>query len=320
MLVLVIEYLILAAITVFASMKLSEYVDLLDKKTNLSGAFLGGVLLAAVTSLPEFFTSLTAILKLGNPGLVQGNVLGSNTFNMIIFGLVVFLYTSKYVKANIAVSHTKTLIFSIIMCLCVLGAVFMPFEVNIFGVHMNIFSIAIIVIYAISVKTMGADDSAENEEEDTSPLTVPQVIVRFLIFTVVVVGASIFLTLVADKLSVMLNLGATVGGALFLGVATSLPELSASFSLVKINNFNASVGNVVGSCCFNFIILGCADILYFQGNIYSYDPQIIIFASAGITENLSAMVMLKKQDNVLIAKIGSVLIIATYIASLALSM
>ena len=74
-------YLLLAALTVFLSVKLSYYVDCLDQKTNLSGAFIGGVLLAAVTSLPELFTSLTAVLALDQPNLVQGNVLGSNVFN-----------------------------------------------------------------------------------------------------------------------------------------------------------------------------------------------------------------------------------------------
>ena len=55
-------FVLLAALVVFLSLKLSKYVDLLDKTTNVSGAFIGGVLLAAVTSLPELFTSLSAVL------------------------------------------------------------------------------------------------------------------------------------------------------------------------------------------------------------------------------------------------------------------
>ena len=46
-------YLALAAAVVLLSIKASIYVDLLDKNTKLSGAFIGGVLLSAVTSLPE---------------------------------------------------------------------------------------------------------------------------------------------------------------------------------------------------------------------------------------------------------------------------
>ena len=84
-------YLVLAVLVVFLSVRLSYYVDCLDKKTNLSGAFIGGVMLAAVTSLPELFTSLTAVLALDQPNLVQGNVLGSNIFNLcVIAGILLF--------------------------------------------------------------------------------------------------------------------------------------------------------------------------------------------------------------------------------------
>ncbi len=51
-------YAALAVCVVFFSIKLANYVDLIDKKTDLSGAFIGGVILAAVTSLPELCPTL----------------------------------------------------------------------------------------------------------------------------------------------------------------------------------------------------------------------------------------------------------------------
>ena len=71
-----IVYAVVAAIVVFLSIKLSEFVDLLDKKTNVSGAFLGAILLAAVTSLPELFTSLTSTLFVRVNRYVIGNIYG----------------------------------------------------------------------------------------------------------------------------------------------------------------------------------------------------------------------------------------------------
>ena len=61
MVVTFILYFLSAAALVYFSMKCADYVDLLDKKTNMSGAFIGGVILAAITSLPELVTSITAI-------------------------------------------------------------------------------------------------------------------------------------------------------------------------------------------------------------------------------------------------------------------
>ena len=59
---LIASYIVLAVLVIGLSMRLSSYVDMLDKQTNLSGAFLGGVMLAAVTSLPELFTSISGVV------------------------------------------------------------------------------------------------------------------------------------------------------------------------------------------------------------------------------------------------------------------
>ncbi|MDE6182097.1 MAG: cation transporter, partial [Eubacteriales bacterium] len=120
-----IQYIILASLVVCLSLFLSKYVDALDKKTNLSGAFIGGVLLAAVTSLPEFITSLTAIFSLNQPNLVQGNVLGSNVFNLAILGACILLFSKKFQNASLSKSHFLTSIFTLIMfIICFLGMKF----------------------------------------------------------------------------------------------------------------------------------------------------------------------------------------------------
>ena len=85
---LIASYIVLAVLVIGLSMRLSSYVDMLDKQTNLSGAFLGGVMLAAVTSLPELFTSISGVVFLNEPELVVGNILGSNLFNVAALSLV----------------------------------------------------------------------------------------------------------------------------------------------------------------------------------------------------------------------------------------
>lgn len=102
---------------------------------------------------------------------------------------------------------------------------------------------------------------------------------RFIILAVVLVTASILLTLITDSLqnnlsNVGINLGKTVAGALFLGIATSLPELTSSLALVRKKNFNATTGNLLGSGVFNFCILAVADILYNGGSVYGSDSAL----------------------------------------------
>lgn len=315
-----IAYIILAFLTVFLSVKLSYYVDCLDKKTDLSGAFIGGVLLAAVTSLPELFTSLTAVLALDQPGLVQGNVLGSNLFNVCVIGGLMLFFVKGYQHAHISKSHTSSLLFTLVMYICVALAVFMPITIPLGFVNVNVMSIIILLIYMISVKTMKNDDSATSEDDEEITLSVKQIVVRFILFAIALVVVSILLTQVTDQIAVKLNLGTTIAGAIFLGVATSLPELSASVNLVRIGNYNASFGNVVGSNVFNFIILTFADFLYTKGSIYINESQTLNLLFFGIFSMLMTLGVIKGQKSRGTVLICSILILVSYVTSIVLSM
>lgn len=258
-------YAALAVCVVFLSIKLANYVDLIDKKTDLSGAFIGGVILAAVTSLPELFTSISAVLFVKQPDLVMGNILGSNLFNMCIFGGAALIAAKSLCKSTIGNSHLITTVITFVMFSIMLLPVVFKKDFEFVGI--SIYSIILLVLYACSIKFM-AGDSAESEGEDTSDLTLKQIVIRFIIMAVLLVTASIFITVAADHLSEEFNLGKTVGGALFLGVATSLPELTSSIALIRKGNFNACAGNVMGSGVFNFCIISIADILYRGGSVY----------------------------------------------------
>ncbi len=259
-------YLILAAAVVLISIKCADYVDMLDKKTNLSGAFIGGVILAAVTSLPELFTSLTAVIAVQNEGLVLGNILGSDVFNLTIFGGGALFAAKGFSQSRIGKSHRTTIYFTVAVYLLLTMAVVFGWEFSIFNI--SVYSIVIFLLYLVSLKFMSSDD-VESEGEDTNNLTVKQVVVRFILFSVLLVAASIAITYVTDEISAQLNLGSSLVGAVFLGVATSLPELSSSIALIRRKNFNAMVGNVCGSNLFNFCILFLADLFCRRGSILS---------------------------------------------------
>lgn len=276
-------YVILATLVVGLSVKLADYVDLIDKKTNLSGAFIGGVILAAVTSLPELFTSISAVAIVKKPEMVIGNILGSNLFNMTILGVLMIFAAKKFSKSVIGISHLKTTIFTFIMFALMFFAVYLGYDLSFLNI--SIYTILIIAMYVLSIRFM-AGDTADEEGEDNSSLTLKQIVFRFIITSLLLVASSVAITSVTDKLAVKLNLGATLAGALFLGIATSLPELTSCITLVRKNNFNACVGNVLGSGVFNFCILAVADIIYRKGSVYSSDSQskvLVLFGTIATT-------------------------------------
>lgn len=285
-------YLLVAAVVVFLAIQLSKYVDLLDKKTKMSGAIIGGVFLAAVTSIPELFTSISALFIL--PGdkssaMVIGNVLGSDLFNSAVLGLTFILFYKHMKAAKVGKGHISTVITLIIMYGLIAYSTLAPksWQLEIGGA-VNVISILLLVVYAISIKFMAAPEEEKEEEQDSSPLTVKQIVVRFIICAVLLIGASIGITYITDIIATELNLGKTFAGALFLGVATSLPEVSATISLCKLGNFNAAVGNIIGSNTFNCIILVLADICSWKNPVYVKDISSILLISLGA---LSAMVV-----------------------------
>ena len=265
-------YLTLAIVVVGLSIRISYYVDLIDKTTDISGAFIGGVMLAAVTSLPELFTSLSATIFLEKPELVIGNILGSNIFNVTILATLVIVMHKKMNHSYISKSHT-----SVAMCVIVSYAILtLPIlfgrDITVLGV--SVVSLAIAALYLLSIKKM-ADDTCDDVKDSAihTSLTSKQLFTRFTIFSVLLVIASIGITYVSDMVAIKLNLDVTLAGALLLGIATSLPELASCIALVKIGNLNAMIGNILGSNIFNLFILLIADISFRNGSIYISNPQ-----------------------------------------------
>ena len=313
-------YLALAIAVVLLSIKASVYVDLLDKNTKLSGAFIGGVLLSAVTSLPELLTSLSSTVWLKNPGLSLGNILGSNLFNMTIIAMLIILWTSNFKKSNISKSNSYTA--WVTLAIYVAVALNMLNIVNFEVVTISITSIIILVLYTLGVKTMSNDDSGtadefKDETAVTTSLSLKQIIIRFILVCIGLVISSILITYVTDIIAARLNLGASLAGALLLGIATSLPELTSCVSLVKIGNFNVSVGNIVGSNLFNFLIIFISDVLFIGGTVYDFAESqtrnLVIF---GIISTMLMLTVLKIKDKVknkYILYIPSIGIIVSYL-------
>ena len=124
------EYLILAVLVVYLSVRLSYYVDCLDKKTNFIRSIYWWRHAGSCDFIARIIYSLTAVLALDQPDLVQGNVLGSNIFNLCVIGGLVLFTAKRYKDASIANSHKNTLIFGIVMYLLVLFAILKPIEIG----------------------------------------------------------------------------------------------------------------------------------------------------------------------------------------------
>ncbi len=334
MFVLILQYLLLAFIVIFATSRLSFFIDELDKKTHISGALIGGVLLATVTSMPEFITSITSTVSLNEPGLAFGNVFGSNIFNIVILAVADIIFI-KHMFFNQVKTQKKTnalviLMYIVFMIPLILGG-FTGLEYGSFTINMlltfNVISLVIVIVYFLSIKAMNEDETEQSEEE--SKYSYKQIGSYFFLWALVVVVSSYFVTLVANDLGTELNLGSSFAGAIFLGVATSLPELTAVMTLMKLRNYEAALGNIIGSNVFNMTIISVVDIINIKEDIFTeldtnqaVGKNISYLLILGLINSIILMLALIRKDekNKITYIIPSVLILVAYFIYIYLSL
>lgn len=329
-------YAVLAVGVVLTTSKISDCVDNLDKLTNLGAAFIGGIFLAAVTSLPELITSISSA-AVGSPDLIFGNILGSNFFNMFILAIVDVIFI-KLMFMNKVKTMRKTNFFTIIMYLIIAIPVLISWlisaisqgEVNLFTIlpiGISFVSVLIIIVYGISIKALAGDQSVseeDDEEEKEINTTVSKEVIKFVLLSVLLVSLSFILTLSVDSLSDSLNLGDSFAGALFLAIATSLPELTAVIRLVQLHNYDAAVGNIIGSNVFNFTIISVVDVIFFNTSVFGNvltDKTIITLLFFGLVSAGLLMISLlrTKSKNKFLYILPSIIICVLYVVFLILN-
>ncbi|QOY38756.2 sodium:calcium antiporter [Anaerobacillus isosaccharinicus] len=85
----------------------------------------------------------------------------------------------------------------------------------------------------------------------------------FFIVAVITVITATKLSTYADVISEKTAVGGMLIGSMLLAGATSLPEITTSYTAVLLDNPNLAVGSILGSNLFNLVILACLD-LYFR--------------------------------------------------------
>lgn len=201
----------------------------------------------------------------------------------------------------------------------VIIAIQFPMMIQLGFLQFNLITLVLLFIYFLNIKQM-SDDSDEPEKNVSEiKLSVKQILIRFIFIGLTLICVSVLLTQITDIIANKLQLGVTVSGAIFLGIATSLPELSSVIALIKINNYNAAFGNIVGSNLFNFMVLCFSDFMYTKGSIYIQDTQLQYLLGFGIIAMLATLGLYFFNKKSWIIILCGLLILSCYITSILLS-
>jgi len=266
-----------AALIIVAGTYLSRYGDVIADKTGLGGTWVGLVMLASVTSLPELVTGVSSVTLADTPNIAVGDILGSCVFNLLLLTLLDILQREESVFSRASRGHILSAGFGTIL-IGVAGFNLLlgsnPTATLRLG-HIGLYSFVIIAVYLVAMRMVFRYEQAEREAyteeaaERYPEITLRVAIGRYAMAATAVVGAGLFLPFVAKHLATVMGWHLTFVGTLFVAAATSLPEAVVTIGALRIGALDMAVSNLLGSNLFNILILAIDDAMFLKGPILS---------------------------------------------------
>ncbi|MBH0191006.1 MAG: sodium:calcium antiporter [Nitrospira sp.] len=275
-------FLVNAVAIVLAGAKLSRYGDQIAELSGLGRLWIGVVLMAAATSLPEIFTTMSAGW-IDEPDLAAGNLFGAGMSNMLTLALIDLLYRQKRVWRQAALEHT--LIATLAMVLTGLAAFFILLRIEVVHLGVGLESLVLPILYVLGMRLVLRQEDMARRQRTQSTLAeelagtlgggtsrreeLRRAVIGFAIAAFVLLIAAPVLTHSAERIAQETGVSTTFIGTSLVAITTSMPELVVSVAAVRLGAFDLAVGNLFGSNAFNMAVFFFADLAYRQGSLLS---------------------------------------------------
>jgi len=263
---------ICAALIGLTGPALIRYGDIIARRTGVSRTWIGLVLLATATSLPELFTGVSAVTLAAAPNIAVGDALGSCVFNLLMLVLLDAMYRGEPVYSRMDQGHILTAGFGVIL-IGLVGAMLLLGRNDLKFLHVGAYTPIIIVLYLVAMRAAFVYERRRPLSEttkDTDPnVTLRMAATRYLAAAVVVVVAGTWLPFVGIEIADVMGWRTTFVGTLFVAGATSLPELVVTISALRVGALDMAIANLLGSNLFDMLVLAIDDLAYLQGPLLS---------------------------------------------------
>ncbi|MFM1744415.1 MAG: hypothetical protein RLZZ630_352 [Bacteroidota bacterium] len=265
-------FVLCAAVIFFAGKRISYYGDLIAELTGMGRAWIGLILMASVTSLPELVVGVSSAAWVKSADLAVGDILGSCAFNLGILSLMDALTPrDKPLLSSVSTSHIlAAALGTILIGLTGLG-LFLPVDIVI-SPGLGVTSVLFLVLYLVSVRIIYEYNvrnpiTAREQTDHVHHLTLKQAILRYAGFAGIIIAAALWLPEFAHRIAGATGLDSSFMGTFFLAVSTSLPEIAVSIAAIRLGAADMAVGNLFGSNIFNILILFIDDLVYVDGHL-----------------------------------------------------
>jgi cation:H+ antiporter len=319
-----------AAVIWVAGTRLEHYAGAIADKTGLGRAFVGLILLATATSLPELGTTVTALLR-GNTSLAVHNLLGGVVMQTAILVIVdavegrgaLTRFTPSYVLLIQGVGL-------ILMLAAALVAMSLGGTLTLGGDGWEVpwpalllAALFVAVVY-LSYRARNsprwrvvADDSdaptdeagAQSSAESAPSKGGQERRLRWLFalfggLALVVLAGGWAVASVADVLAEQTGLGAGFIGATLVALSTSLPELSTTIAAGRKHENSLAISNIFGSNAFDVMLLGLVVVLGGSAALNAASASALFAGSLGILMTGIFLWGLLERDDRLVWRLG----------------
>src|SRR5215472_8918769 len=269
--------LVTGAVVVLAGILLGWSADRIANLTGLGELWIGWVLLAGATSVPEFVTDTSAV-RIHAANLAGGDLFGSSLTNMAILAVLALSFASGSEKGSTgdksrgAARPDSPDLFNagLAILLTVLGTAFTLFHSNIGTSGVRPESLSLLVLWIVGTRILYKRQQAQCHEQGAAASLARENLTDRLSHAswpilIFVSGAGIIFLVApifarsAQQFSAVSRWGDSFVGTWLVGFSTALPDLVSSVTACRLGAFDLAVASLSGSCAFNMVVFFVMD-------------------------------------------------------------
>jgi len=305
------KFAVCAALIGMAGPVLTQYGDIIARLTGLSRSWIGLVLLATATSLPELFTGMSSVTVADEPNIAVGDALGSCVFNLMMLVILDEMSRDEPMYRRIDQGHVLTAGFGVIL-IGASGALILlsrnGLQYQLF--HISIYTPFIIILYLVAIRAAFVYERRMRPPPELikteAGITLRTALLRYFAAALVVVAAGSWLPFIGVEIAAQMGWQTTFVGTLLIAGATSVPEFVVTVSALRLGAVDMAIGNLLGSNLFDVLILAADDIAFTKGPLLSMvSPAHAISAFAAvIMSGIFIVALLYKPATRLLGTVG----------------
>jgi cation:H+ antiporter len=312
-------FVLAAAAIVVAGTRLSRDGDTIALRSGLGRAWVGAILVAAATSLPELTTDLNAVGQ-GTPDLAVGDLFGSSMVNMLILAVADLATRQARILTRVSVNQALVGALAISLTATAAAGILVGGDLTLLGVGWAPLAVAfgyVSGMYTLHRNRGGPPFSTADEEEraEAAAPSLRGALISFALSALVILVAGRFLAASAADLAVQFGISTGFMGLALLAAATSLPEITVTVVSVRAGAYELAVGNLLGSNAFNMVIFLAIDVADGPGSLLAGMPAGLLVGALFAILMMGQVlleVLNRAERRVWYLEPGAVLLVATY--------